>query len=93
MTEPTKLGSLDSKKWLDIEGLQEFHSRELCRKVSHRELIAKSNICSGVLRGLKFCVRTRRSLKNFGRTRPADHPNPRPPPTFSVSNPHLTENY
>jgi len=62
---------------------------------------------TGVLRGLKFSVRTRpalakfkparprtrRSLRNFARTRPADHPNPRPPRTFSVSNPHLSENY
>jgi len=27
------------------------------------------------------------------RTRPANHPNLRPPRTFSVSNPHLSENY
>jgi len=60
-----------------------------------------------VLRGLKFCVRTRPAPTKFEPTphpqefekfcphpsRPADHPNPRPPLTFSVSNPHLSENY
>jgi len=43
---------------------------------------------------------TRRSLRNFARTRtllsapaPQTNPNPRPPRTFSVSNPCLSENY
>jgi len=39
----------------------------------------------------KFCLYPHRTL--LTRTRPADHPNPRPPRTFSVSNPYLSENY
>jgi len=39
----------------------------------------------------KFCPHPPRTL--LTRTHPADHPNPRSPRTFSVSNPHLSENY
>ena len=61
-----------------------------------------SHLSTRVLRGLKFCVRSRpakfkpaplRTRTLLTRTRPADHPNPRPPRTFSVSNPHLSENF
>jgi len=76
-----------------------------------------SSVHTRVLRGLKFCVRSRPALENLTptplhpqefekfcplpprtrtlltRTRPADHPNPRSPRTFLVSNPHLPENY
>jgi len=60
-------------------------------------------VATRVLRGLKFCVRSRPVPAKF---KPAPHPqefekfcphphtpNPHPPRTFSVSNPHLSENY
>jgi len=43
-----------------------------------------------------FCPlpsRTLKRLRNLIRSCPAHHHNPRPPRTFSVPNPHLSENH